>query len=77
MQTRGNHQHLCKLEIIRFQPKTLSEFPSDPDVLAESVPVYEELQGWKEPLGGAWHVEFRSFEGDPEYEALRLLMTVR
>ena len=31
--------------------KTVSEFPSDPDVLAESVPVYEELQGWKEPLG--------------------------
>ncbi len=31
--------------------KTVTEFPSDPEVLAGAVPVYEELQGWKEPLG--------------------------
>ena len=31
--------------------KTVSEFPSDPELLAEAQPVYEELPGWKEPLG--------------------------
>src|SRR6184192_3578689 len=31
--------------------KTVSEFPSDPDLLAEAQPLYEELPGWKEPLG--------------------------
>jgi adenylosuccinate synthase len=31
--------------------KTVTDFPSDPDVLAEAQPVYEELQGWKEQLG--------------------------
>ena len=31
--------------------KTVNEFPSDPDLLNESQPVYEELPGWKEPLG--------------------------
>jgi adenylosuccinate synthase len=31
--------------------KTVAEFPSDPDLLAEAQPVYEELPGWKEPLG--------------------------
>ena len=30
--------------------KTVSEFPSDPELLAEAQPVYEELPGWKEPL---------------------------
>jgi adenylosuccinate synthase len=31
--------------------KTVSEFPSDPELLVEAEPVYEELPGWKEPLG--------------------------
>ncbi len=31
--------------------KVVNEFPSDPDLLAEAVPVTEELPGWKEPLG--------------------------
>jgi adenylosuccinate synthase len=31
--------------------RTVSEFPSDPDFLAEAQPVYEELPGWKESLG--------------------------
>jgi adenylosuccinate synthase len=31
--------------------KTANEFPSDPEVLAEAEPVYEELPGWQEPLG--------------------------
>src|SRR5207302_6725039 len=31
--------------------RTVSEFPSDPDLLADAQPVYEELPGWKEPLG--------------------------
>jgi adenylosuccinate synthase len=30
--------------------KTVTEFPSDPELLAEAVPVYEELPGWKEHL---------------------------
>jgi adenylosuccinate synthase len=30
--------------------RTVSEFPSDPDFLAEAQPVYEELPGWKESL---------------------------
>ena len=30
--------------------KTVNEFPSDPDLLAEAVPITEELPGWKEPL---------------------------
>jgi adenylosuccinate synthase len=31
--------------------KQLSEFPSDPELLAQAQPVYEELPGWKEQLG--------------------------
>jgi adenylosuccinate synthase len=31
--------------------KQLSEFPSDPEVLAQAQPVYEEMPGWKEQLG--------------------------
>ncbi len=31
--------------------KTVSEFPSDPELLERAQPVYEELPGWKEPLG--------------------------
>src|SRR2546430_1086991 len=31
--------------------KTLQEFPSDPDLLASAEPIYEELPGWKEPIG--------------------------
>ena len=31
--------------------KVVHEFPSDPDLLAEAQPIYEELPGWKEPLG--------------------------
>jgi len=31
--------------------KTLQEFPSDPELLASAQPVYEELPGWKEPIG--------------------------
>ncbi|MCA1826995.1 MAG: adenylosuccinate synthase [Myxococcales bacterium] len=31
--------------------KTVSEFPSDPELLNDAQPVYEELPGWKEPLG--------------------------
>jgi adenylosuccinate synthase len=30
--------------------KTVTEFPSDPELLAEAQPVYEELPGWKEHL---------------------------
>jgi len=30
--------------------KTVTEFPSDPEMLAEAQPIYEELPGWKEPL---------------------------
>ena len=30
--------------------KTVTEFPSDPELLAEAQPLYEELPGWKEPL---------------------------
>ena len=31
--------------------KTVGEFPSDPELLEQAEPVYEELPGWKEPLG--------------------------
>jgi adenylosuccinate synthase len=31
--------------------KTVSEFPSDPELLERAQPIYEELPGWKEPLG--------------------------
>ena len=31
--------------------KTISEFPSDPELLEQAQPVYEELPGWKERLG--------------------------
>jgi adenylosuccinate synthase len=31
--------------------KQVSEFPSDPELLAEAEPIYEELPGWKEQLG--------------------------
>jgi adenylosuccinate synthase len=31
--------------------RTANEFPSDPEVLAEAEPVYEEMPGWQEPLG--------------------------
>jgi len=31
--------------------KTLQEFPSDPELLASAQPIYEELPGWKEPIG--------------------------
>jgi adenylosuccinate synthase len=31
--------------------RSVSEFPSDPELLAQAQPVYEELPGWKEPLG--------------------------
>ncbi len=31
--------------------KTVSEFPSDPQLLEQAQPVYEELPGWKERLG--------------------------
>jgi len=31
--------------------KTTQEFPNDLEVLAEARPLYEELPGWKEPLG--------------------------
>ena len=31
--------------------KTAAEFPSDPELLAEAQPVYEELPGWREPIG--------------------------
>ncbi len=31
--------------------KTVSEFPSDPELLEHAQPVYEELPGWKERLG--------------------------
>jgi adenylosuccinate synthase len=32
--------------------KTVSEYPSDPDLLMDAQAIYEELPGWKEPLGG-------------------------
>jgi adenylosuccinate synthase len=31
--------------------KTVNEFPSDPELLTEAEPAYEELPGWKEPIG--------------------------
>src|SRR5439155_738707 len=31
--------------------KTVTEFPSDPELLEQAQPIYEELPGWKEPLG--------------------------
>src|SRR5207248_3780955 len=31
--------------------KTVTEFPSDPELLDQAQLVYEELPGWKEPLG--------------------------
>jgi adenylosuccinate synthase len=31
--------------------KTVHEFPSDPELLAEAEPIYEELPGWKESVG--------------------------
>ena len=31
--------------------KTVAEFPSDPELLAEAQPIYEEMPGWKEPIG--------------------------
>src|SRR6267154_1415250 len=31
--------------------KTVGEFPSDPELLEQAKPIYEELPGWKEPLG--------------------------
>jgi adenylosuccinate synthase len=31
--------------------QTTSEFPSDPELLEQAQPLYEELPGWKEPLG--------------------------
>jgi adenylosuccinate synthase len=31
--------------------KTVGEFPSDPELLEQAQPIYEELPGWKEPLG--------------------------
>src|SRR5438105_2969475 len=41
--------------------KTVSEFPSDPELLERAQPIYEELPGWKEPLG-----EQREYEELPE-----------
>jgi adenylosuccinate synthase len=40
--------------------KTVSEFPSDPEMLAEAVPVYEEMPGWKEQL-----VDLREYDELP------------
>jgi adenylosuccinate synthase len=40
--------------------KTVSEFPSDPEMLAEAVPVYEEMPGWKEHL-----VDLREYDELP------------
>ena len=40
--------------------KTVSEFPSDPELLAEAVPVYEEMPGWKEHL-----VDLREYDELP------------
>src|SRR6267143_974586 len=31
--------------------KTVGKFPSDPELLEQAKPIYEELPGWKEPLG--------------------------
>ena len=31
--------------------KTVTEFPSDPELLEQAQPIYEELPGWKERLG--------------------------
>jgi adenylosuccinate synthase len=38
--------HAYKLE----NGKTVTEFPSDPELLEKAEPVYEELPGWKEPV---------------------------
>jgi adenylosuccinate synthase len=40
--------------------KTVTEFPSDPDLLREVEPVYEELPGWKEQL-----VDLREYDELP------------
>jgi adenylosuccinate synthase len=40
--------------------KTVTEFPSDPELLAEAVPVYEEMPGWKENL-----VDLREYDELP------------
>ncbi|HEY2031158.1 MAG TPA: adenylosuccinate synthase [Myxococcales bacterium] len=40
--------------------KTVTEFPSDPDLLREAVPVYEEMPGWKEEL-----VDLREYDELP------------
>jgi len=42
--------------------KTLGEFPSDPELLGQAQPVYEELPGWKEPLGDLR--EYRELPGN-------------
>ncbi len=41
--------------------KTVTDFPSDPELLAEAQPVYEELPGWKEPLS-----DLREYKELPE-----------
>jgi adenylosuccinate synthase len=41
--------------------KTVSEFPSDPELLAEAQPIYEELPGWREPIG-----DLREYEELPD-----------
>jgi len=42
--------------------KTVGEFPSDPELLEQAQPVYEELPGWKEPLGD--QREYRELPGN-------------
>jgi len=41
--------------------KTVTDFPSDVEVLAKAIPIYEELPGWQEDIS-----EVKSFEDLPE-----------
>ena len=45
----------------RFDDPTLDEFPSDPRVLAQCEPIYEEMEGWRCPT-----TEMRRFANLPE-----------
>src|SRR5438876_2146781 len=37
----------------RYRGEVLTEFPEDENVVAEAEPVYEEVEGWRAPTGGA------------------------
>jgi adenylosuccinate synthase len=41
--------------------RIVHEFPSDPELLEQAQPIYEDLPGWNEPIG-----EVREYEDLPE-----------